>query len=390
MSKNKIVEYVMNTPGNTNRTILGQMIDSEGKDTLEIVREMDEETLALAKQYTDSQRIAYEELKSVTARKDENATIPFNTPIGITVTDYFPGRHMLVTPNKKPSVADHTGAADNICNSDLIRVGFHTFNGLLSAPALFVTGLCLVAYDSEQGWAYVYAFETTTDTMGLGLTIEKGWYAINSNTFEIVPIDLARRPVMVFWQGMPESKPGMEAYMEELLPVVEEFTYTVTAENLKGQDDGNYFVAPTKIDYLTSDNMVLLFHTTYFYFNAHDSSGSIKTGADDSVLTLSWTETQKIDPKYLPGVCLPVVELTTPIAGEEINLTEDDIAILEALNGAPCILRWHLAVGEGAQETGITTVSRIGDNIVYTAYSYLGEARFVVGREDGRWGATFF
>jgi hypothetical protein len=50
MSNSKILDYVMRTPGNTNRTILAQMIDSETSGVLEA-----------AKAYTDSQRLAYEE-----------------------------------------------------------------------------------------------------------------------------------------------------------------------------------------------------------------------------------------------------------------------------------------------------------------------------------------
>ena len=42
----------------------------------------------------------------------------------------------------------------------------------------------------------------------------------------------------------------------------------------------------------------------------------------------------KIDPKYLPGVCLPVVE----IADAE-NLTADENAKLTACIGLPCIIK---------------------------------------------------
>lgn len=68
MSNSKILDYVMKTPGNTNRTILAQMIDSETSGVLEA-----------AKAYTDSQRLAYDE-KDVYAYDESKVFLAARVP----------------------------------------------------------------------------------------------------------------------------------------------------------------------------------------------------------------------------------------------------------------------------------------------------------------------
>ena len=50
----------------------------------------------------------------------------------------------------------------------------------------------------------------------------------------------------------------------------------------------------------------------------------------------------KIDPKYLPGVCLPVVELSTEIASGENVLTEAESAAINASfdYGLPLVIKF--------------------------------------------------
>lgn len=65
MSVNDIIDYVIKTPGNTNPAVIKSMVELENYGVLEKAQQMDEETLALAKAYTDSQRLAYTEIKEV-------------------------------------------------------------------------------------------------------------------------------------------------------------------------------------------------------------------------------------------------------------------------------------------------------------------------------------
>ena len=63
MSVNDIIDYVNKTPGNTNPAVIKSMVELENYGVLEKAQQMDEETLAMAKAYTDSQRLAYTELE---------------------------------------------------------------------------------------------------------------------------------------------------------------------------------------------------------------------------------------------------------------------------------------------------------------------------------------
>ena len=56
-------------------------------------------------------------------------------------------------------------------------------------------------------------------------------------------------------------------------------------------------------------------------------------------VTFEWKTLHPIDPKFLPGVCLPVVELTTAPTTEGAQLTDAEAAAVDALNGSPCILK---------------------------------------------------
>ena len=55
---------------------------------------------------------------------------------------------------------------------------------------------------------------------------------------------------------------------------------------------------------------------------------------------IKYETVKKIEPKFLPGVCLPVVELTTVPGTEPAALTDAEIATLEALGNMPCIFKF--------------------------------------------------
>lgn len=66
---------------------------------------------------------------------------------------------------------------------------------------------------------------------------------------------------------------------------------------------------------------------------------------DPAISISQETETiHTINPKYLPGVCLPVVELTTQATNERTELTAEEAAMLDTLNGAPCLMKCPVGV----------------------------------------------
>lgn len=96
-----------------------------------------------------------------------------------------------------------------------------------------------------------------------------------------------------------------------------------------------------------------------------------------------------IDPKYLPGVCLPVVELETVISGDsaETVLSAVDSAKMDALNGEACILKF------GFSEIGFAATIRavVGSVGVEPMFAYevsigiLGTFTFNNETDDGTW-----
>lgn len=87
-----------------------------------------------------------------------------------------------------------------------------------------------------------------------------------------------------------------------------------------------------------------------------------------------------IDPKYLPGVCLPVVELSTEPTVEGATLTKSESALMDALSGAPCIIKFPY--------NGMTTYccpSAMSADGVVAYYLNCADAILVLGYEGGSW-----
>ena len=87
-----------------------------------------------------------------------------------------------------------------------------------------------------------------------------------------------------------------------------------------------------------------------FLFMYEDSEvweGLFKGEAGFSVTLSAWTQTEKTTPisdKYLPGVCLPVVELTTEIANEVVLTAEESAKLTAAAEQRlPAVLRFPFA-----------------------------------------------
>ena len=79
-----------------------------------------------------------------------------------------------------------------------------------------------------------------------------------------------------------------------------------------------------------------------------------------------------IDPKYLPGVCLPVVELETAVTSTPAALSEEDGAQMDTLNGEPAVLKL-VAIVNGAEWAlrGIAACTNVDGILVYSITSYV-------------------
>lgn len=96
-----------------------------------------------------------------------------------------------------------------------------------------------------------------------------------------------------------------------------------------------------------------------------------------------------IDPKYLPGVCLPVVELETEISGEsaETFLSAADTVKMNALNGEACILKFDFSLmGSVATIRKVVGSFGFGSMFAYdVSLGPLGNLTFNNETDDGTW-----
>lgn len=91
-----------------------------------------------------------------------------------------------------------------------------------------------------------------------------------------------------------------------------------------------------------------------------------------------------IDPKFIPGAVLPVVELSTYPMPDGAPLTAEENAKLDALEGMPCILK--CTVFDGSQTIPFQIVASsfvYGNQLNYMAISSLGE--LAINRESAGW-----
>ena len=101
-------------------------------------------------------------------------------------------------------------------------------------------------------------------------------------------------------------------------------------------------------------------------------------GQENPFVTLQWETIHPIDPKYLPGVCLPVVELETAVTSTQAALSEEDGAQMDALNGEPAVLKL-VAIVNGAEWAlrGIAACTNVNGILVYSIISYV-ESKLLV------------
>ena len=103
--------------------------------------------------------------------------------------------------------------------------------------------------------------------------------------------------------------------------------------------------------------------------------------------TITYETIHPIDPKYLPGVCLPVVELSTILGEEPVVLTAEENAKLNEVvaSGSPFIL---VCKSEWMRIIGCASIFGPVDG-VGGGFSFENSICTVVAEcEDGQWGVS--
>lgn len=118
------------------------------------------------------------------------------------------------------------------------------------------------------------------------------------------------------------------------------------------------------------------------------------SGGGTANFVIERTETiHPIDPKYLPGVCLPVVELSTeiPIDGTEVTLsTEEGTLLTKACeSGIPVCMKIRLGISENIT-TPFSAVFTLGTEDANSAlFCMLNGTLITIKSKDSVWTATF-
>lgn len=111
----------------------------------------------------------------------------------------------LKTPSARPDLEDNTA----ILPPDYIL--YSSMQGVLDKLVLGVGPvLCDGFSDAYPGYdAIMYVYDETHDTLGLGLTAQPGWYAVNGQSFAFTPFDLAAHPIII----EPEHTQGKDGIL---------------------------------------------------------------------------------------------------------------------------------------------------------------------------------
>lgn len=107
-----------------------------------------------------------------------------------------------------------------------------------------------------------------------------------------------------------------------------------------------------------------------------------------STISVSIADTTvPIKPEYLPGVCLPVVELSTVPTADGTELTAEEAVAMDALNGSPCIVRTESEI-DGINLTHDTVADVMSASGFFTAYYFYNRMKNIlvtITNESGSW-----
>ena len=122
--------------------------------------------------------------------------------------------YRIVTPTTRPEAESLTVFSDG----DKV-IFYNDNNGTLSLPCLFATpSMCPTFSANYAGYDYImYVYEPTSDNLGLDITMNAGWYAINMSTFDLTLFDLTANPIEIMLSGLSGSQTADLAYFPQIV-----------------------------------------------------------------------------------------------------------------------------------------------------------------------------
>ena len=270
---------------------------------------------------TASGQMGSEKIESATSTHVQDGDLPANTKsvVGMTATYTITdgGFYFLREPKMNWDVDYQLTVGTG---SDLWYFANNTNGGMLS-KRVFGIGGNISAVCPSFAWNYpnftnlAYAYEDTSDNLGVGVTLPKGWYALNATTFEATPFNLKDNPVII--PSFDELEitgtgdyPNIAAIIKEnWFELEEQRTFTISEKNvLEGSmvfaaDMTNFKsvignasdeFAMKIMQLLAVANLIENTENNWQKFTCKAPFGSVVK------LVLSWKIPAYIEPKYLP------------------------------------------------------------------------------------------
>jgi len=227
--------------------------------------------------------------------------LPFDSLVGVTVKGNEDA-YWMETPKDRP-----TNEYLLTYGNNLLVAYYSDVAGKLDKPVLIVEPtefphpsisgekLCAAPLFSAKYADYnclFYVFEDTSDTLGLGLTVPKGWYAVNVTTFALTPLDINECPV-IFPGEFIRNGDVVDDWIKDNSTYKGEFSFVAGEKHCVWVNDDSFYVTKYPQLFALSNRALAAF--VLF---------AVIRGAVHPILydiTLSKT-TSTIDPKFLPDM----------------------------------------------------------------------------------------
>ena len=353
----------------------------------------------------ESGGIGYE--KQVTAKvdsKDVTYSLPADVKsiIGLNATVTFNGDgvYFLTEPKRDFLDEDFGIFPRRKENHELLFAMYNnTNNGLLNKRAVgiyqFSSEICPTFsynYPGYDGLAFFY--EETSDTMGMGITLPRGWYVVNSQTFAMTPFNIEDNPFVI--ESFDDCVDGNNRH-EQMQLVIENFfvrkknhSFTIKESSLGMEGAAVCYADVAKIPINNDGSKAITECCAFVYDQSKHEIGYYNGVRPVESASVAWNTTTPIDPKYLPGVCLPVVELSTePGVGSGAKLTSTECAALnDAFNDQmPIVCKCNL-MGTVTLSVPMLYVNSPSTSSGYIGMSSVGDISLTL-QDDGTWTALF-
>ena len=341
------------------------------------IRELQESGgIGYEKQFTakvDSKDVTYSLPADVKSIVGLNATVTFNGDGVYFLTEPkrdFLDEDFFVAPVRKGEINVLFIAANN------------TNDGLLNKRAVgiykFSSEICPTFSYNYPGYdGIVFCYAETSDTMGMGITLPRGWYAINSNTYAMTPFNIEDNPFVL--ESFDDCVDGNGRH-EQMKVIIENFftrkknhSFTIKESNLGIEGAAVCYADVAKIPNDNNGAKAITACTAFSYDQSKHEIGYYNGVRPVESASASWKTTTPIDPKYLPGVCLPVVELSAEtlmalLSGQQVMATEKEAAVFMAArdNIAPLVVRGNFNGAGFASVGAFVTDSSSGAQIFDT------------------------